>query len=64
MAVILMTNSKEFMGLSTDEKPTGEKIYPGSTFHEYNTGETFIFDGTNWVQDLRLIYAVSVGIRP
>ncbi|GAF96692.1 unnamed protein product, partial [marine sediment metagenome] len=39
MAKILITKIKQYMGLSTDDKPADtpqEKIYPGSTFHEYD----------------------------
>ena len=62
MAVILMTNIKNYMGLSTDTKPTNPTV--GSTFHEWNTGEIFVYDGTNWVDDLRIIYAISQGLKP
>lgn len=62
MTVILTTNRKHYIGLSTDTKPidaTG-----GSTFHEWNTGGEFVFNGDDWVDDLRMIYAISQGLRP
>lgn len=62
--MILIKKIKHFMGLSTDAKPTSVDVYVGSTFHEYDTGEQFIFDGTNWQDDLRMIYAISQGMNP
>ena len=65
MATILITKIKQYMGLSTDPKPANtpeETIYPGSTLHHYDTGAQFIWDGANWQDDLRLIYALEHGI--
>jgi hypothetical protein len=48
MAVLMITNIKNFIGLSTDTKPTTE-VPPGSTFWAYDTGTMFkTYDGTNW----------------
>jgi hypothetical protein len=48
MAVVLITAIKEFIGLSTDTKPTGVPV--GSTFVESDNGTTYItYDGTNWI---------------
>lgn len=41
-------NLSEYMGLSTDTKPTN--CQPGSTFLEIDLGRLFIFDGTNWIE--------------
>lgn len=39
-------NIQEFIGLSTDTKPTS--CDPGSTFYELDTKNAFMFDGTTW----------------
>ena len=62
MAVILMHAVQNFIGKSQDTKPVDPPA--GSTFHEWNTGEIFVYDGTNWQDDLRFIYAVEQGLRP
>ena len=61
MAITLITNVTQRMCLSTDTKPTVD-IPVGSTIHEYDTGAQFIWDGTNWQDDLRLIWALKNGI--
>jgi len=49
MAVLKETVIKQFIGLSTDSKPTG--VDTGSEFVEYDTRRTFkTYDGTNWVR--------------
>lgn len=49
MAVVSITVAKNFVGLSTDSKPTG--VPAGSTFLEYDSHELHItYDGTNWVK--------------
>ena len=57
MAVKLITTHRVYIGLSTDTKLTNPPA--GSTFHAYNTGEQFVFDGSDWQDDLRLIYALE-----
>jgi hypothetical protein len=47
-----------YIGLSSETKPT-TGIIPGTKFIESNTGQKWIYDGTNWVEDLTLIYALS-----
>jgi hypothetical protein len=48
MTVMLVTSIKNFIGLSTDVKPTDAP--PGSTFWAYDTGTLFkTYDGTNWM---------------
>lgn len=47
MTVKLITVTRNFMGLSTDTKPTG--VEPGSEFWCYDTNITFkTYDGDNW----------------
>jgi len=47
MAVKKETRTQRFIGLSTDTKPTGAEF--GSTFFEFNTGDTYITpDSSNW----------------
>ncbi len=47
MAVKLMATIQNWIGLSTDSKPTGVAV--GSTFLEYDTKLRYItYDGTNW----------------
>jgi hypothetical protein len=60
MSVKITTNEKRYIGLSTDTKPSDSTLPAGSTFHELNTGKQFVWDGAAWVDDLRLIYALSL----
>lgn len=57
MAVKLVANVQRWIGLSTDTKPTPDFV--GSTFYETNTGQGFIHNGSEWVEDIRLIYALT-----
>ncbi len=59
MAVQLITSIVTWQGLSNDTKPTGADVPLGSKFYELNTGKKFIWDGTSWVDDISLIYALS-----
>lgn len=45
---------KDFVGLSTDAKPT-DGVNVKSTFYETDTGNEYIFDGVSW-QESRLYY--------
>jgi len=48
MTVRLVGNVQNYIGLSTDTKPTSVK--PGSSFWAYDTGTLFkTYDGTNWM---------------
>lgn len=47
-----------YIGLSSETKPTTD-IVPGTKYIESNTGQKWIYDGSNWVEDLTLIYALS-----
>jgi len=49
MAVTRISTPHEYVGLSTDEKPT-EDVPAGSRFYERDTGLEFIWDGTAWGQ--------------
>jgi len=61
MAVQLVTAIQTFQGLSTDTKPTSPPI--GSTYHELDTGQLFVYAGDDgWVDDLRLYYAITAGL--
>jgi len=41
-------SSKKWLGLSTDTKPTD--IAVGTEFYETDTGKTFIYSGSAWIQ--------------
>ena len=47
MSVKLITTTTNYVGLSTDTKPTAPE--PGSTFFELNTGYLFVYNGYAWV---------------
>jgi hypothetical protein len=47
MAVKLITTTKNYIGLSTDTKPTGASA--GDTFFECNTGFLWIYNDFAWV---------------
>lgn len=57
MTVKLITSTQQWIGLSTDTKPTPDK--PGSKFYEANTGQEWVWNGSEWVEDIRLIYALT-----
>lgn len=53
MAIQLIRNQVNLVGLSTDTKPTkfgGEDVGAGSTFWESDTNNHFEYDGNSWVQ--------------
>lgn len=54
----LSTESAEDWIGETSEKPESG-VFPGSTFYEWNTGQRWIHNGKQWVEDLSLIYALS-----
>jgi hypothetical protein len=41
---------REFTGLAADTKPTAS-IPPNSTFKECDTGKSFIWNGSEWVEN-------------
>ena len=58
MTVSLITTIQNFIGLSTDTKPTN--VPPGSTFWAWDTGTLFkTYDGTNWIA-----YSVNSVVQP
>lgn len=59
MTVVLIETKQDRIGLSSDTKPTLTLQDAGSTFYELNTGEAFIWSGTEWVEDIRLIYVFT-----
>jgi hypothetical protein len=48
MTVVGVANKANYIGLSTDTKPTS--VPPGALFRESDTGAIFVYDGTTWVQ--------------
>lgn len=54
MAVILeIVSNRHYIGLAGDTKPTTsstDTVPPASTFLETDTGRTWRWDGTNWLQ--------------
>jgi hypothetical protein len=53
VAVILIGTRREYIGLSTDPKPT--TATPGSTFYETDTLNTYEFDNTAWQLKVKLV---------
>jgi hypothetical protein len=49
MAVKLLTDKREFLGLAGDTKPTLTTGGVGAKFYETDTGKIFIWDGAAWV---------------
>lgn len=49
MAVTLNGANADYMGLSTDTKPT-EDIAVNTLFLELDTGDFYYFDGTDWAK--------------
>jgi len=53
-------SKSEYIGYSTNTKPSTLRVdQAGSTFYELNTGKKWIWDGTYWVEDLSLIWALN-----
>ena len=63
MAVKLVTSAQRWIGLSTDTKPTATAALTGATFYETNTGQEFVCDGLNWIEDIRLIFALIQALK-
>jgi hypothetical protein len=49
MAVKLLVDKREFLGLAGDTKPTLTAGAAGAKFYETDTGKIFIWNGTAWV---------------
>lgn len=63
MAVIaIRATHTNFVCLSTDTKPM-VGVLEGATLQYLNTGECWIFDGTKWIEDLSIIYAVNQALK-
>lgn len=62
MAVTEITVKRTWYVLSGDTKPTaatmGDEAYVGNECYELDTGLNWIWDSTNWVEDLRLFRAM------
>lgn len=58
MTVFLVSNYRQWQGLSTDEKPTTD-VTEGSTYHSVDTGEEYVFHNGMWERDLRRIAALQ-----
>jgi hypothetical protein len=50
--------AKQYYGLSTDTKPTSD-VPVGRIFNELNTGIKWIWSGSEWVEELSMIWAIS-----
>lgn len=50
MAYTLIDDARanQYVGLSSDTKPTSSNVVAGATFVERDTGLTYIYDGTAW----------------
>jgi hypothetical protein len=48
MAVQLVTNIKQFVGLAADAKPTDAAVLVGSRFLELDTATEYVWDGAAW----------------
>ena len=48
----------DYEAFSTDTKPT-TSLPNKATFHELNTGQHYNWDGSNWIEDLTLINALT-----
>lgn len=59
MAVSFIATIKRYQCLSSDDKPTSADQPEGSTLHIVDTGEQYLIHGGAWIQDRRLIYALS-----
>ena len=49
MAITLNGSNADYVGLSTDEKPT-EGTAVNTIFLELDTGDFYYFDGTEWAK--------------
>ena len=60
MTVQLVTTIQRWIGEEGDTKPTSAPV--GSTFYELDTGQGWIWDGSYWVEDIRLVYALTLAL--
>jgi len=57
MTVRLVTTIQRWIGESGDTKPENPPV--GSTFYELDVGQSFIYNGSEWVEDISMIYAMT-----
>ena len=57
-----VVNKSEYLGYSTNDPPSAPGG-AGSIYLELNTGRKLIWDGTYWVEDLSLIYALREALN-
>jgi hypothetical protein len=62
MTVQLVNDKREFIWLSSDDKPTIAPYTRGAKGTTLDTGEKWIFDGDGWVEDTTLIYALRMAV--
>ena len=51
---------EEYIGEEGDTKPTLNVSGAGSTFHEFDTGDKYVWSGTDWELDLTLLRALTL----
>jgi hypothetical protein len=61
MTVQLITSHKEFLGLSSDTKPPLTGI--GGKFFETDTGQEYVWNGEEWIEDMRMFNAVKLALE-
>ena len=59
---VVNKGADDYMGYSSDEKPTGAIIKQGAIFQEIDTGARYIWYDGSWEEDLTFIYAHSTAI--
>lgn len=62
MAVTVIGDKQEIIGLSTDARPSLTVVKAGSTFTELDTGMKYVWSGTEWVEDLTMYNAVKMAL--
>lgn len=62
MAVTVIGDKQEIIGLSTDARPSLTVAKAGSTFTELDTGMKYVWSGTEWVEDLTMYNAVKMAL--
>jgi len=48
--MVTKKSAYQFVGLSTDSKPTGWQIPANSMFLELDTGDFYYYDGSDWAK--------------
>ena len=49
--MITVSKDNDYVGLSTDEKPTGAQVANGACFYEMDTNTAYMYDAENqtWI---------------